>query len=382
MYPDAIWKRGMHSLAELLQGIDWHKETLEIYQQIAERLIDAAECDSVSIRLLALTGDEMIGYVFAGAAEPLAKAQFPTLPQGVGRMNRIFEEQRPLVYDFNDPDDQDIQSEDGVKLGYSHAVVVPLVAGDSTVGTVDFMFKDGQYDSSEDNVAFLNELCRIIGPLSDLLSITDELVELRVSEEGKRIGSELHDNFAEPLSVIALEADKALLAQEEADERQVNDSLTKISTLSRQSFGMMVDEVALLHSASKMSEDLIEDIRRYVTNFQAQWGIDIDLVTPDEALVVSRNVGNQAMRILHEALSNVLRHSRDYHSIVSVVNEGRAIGLSIEDRGCGFDIKRRVSGSLGLRLMEERARCVGGRLAIASVISEGTTVFADLPRIA
>ena len=78
----------------------------------------------------------------------------------------------------------------------------------------------------------------------------------------------------------------------------------------------------------------------------------------------------------------MLRHSRADHAIVRVVNEGRAIGLSIEDRGCGFDIKRRVSGSLGLRLMEERARCVGGRLAIASVISEGTTVFADLKRIA
>lgn len=376
------WKDRLIAVVGLFQNVEWRAGARDIYQQIATELIDVAGCDSVSIRLLALTGDEMVGYVYAGAAEGLVREQYPTLPAGVGRMARVFEDHQPIVYDFNAPDEADVRSEEGIRLGYSHAVVVPLMNEGSAVGAVDFMFKEGQYADDEDQLLFLVELCRILGPASCALSTSQELLELNVGEETRRIGSELHDNFAQPLSVIALEADKAVLAKEDGDEAQLDESLRRISDLSRQSFGMMTEEVALLHSVPGGHEDLVADVRHYVDNFRRQWGIDITLNVPEHEVQVASSVGNQAMRILHEALSNVLRHAGAGCVVVTLSCRQGALELSVEDDGRGFDVKDQVSRHLGLKVMEQRARSVGGRLTVASVPGEGTSVFADLPLVA
>lgn len=379
---DAIWKERFGSLVRMLQDIPWSSNARDIYQQIATELIGIVRCDSVNIRLLALTGDEMVGYVYAGAADELARKQFPTLPMSVGRMSDVFTKLEPLIYDFNAPDEHDVRSEDGVRLGYSHAVIVPLLAGDAPVGAVDFMFKAGQFDDNFEVVEFLTQLGRLLGSLTVAIETTVRHIELKTGEEARRIGSELHDNFAQPLSVIALEADKATLAQEEGDGAQLAESLDRISNLSRQSFGMMSEEVALLHSAAETSEDLNQDIKRYVENFEKQWGIRIQYHAPLERTLVSHAVGNQAMRILHEALSNVLRHARCTSVGITLAKGNGAIELCIEDDGCGFNVREESTKRLGLKIMEERANSVGGRLTIASVIGEGTSVCADLPLMA
>lgn len=381
MNPDRGWKEYLCSVAELFQEIDWTARTHEIYQQIATTLLGVAGCSSVSIRLLSVAGDEMIGHVFAGMAKDIAKQQFPTLTPDVGRMSVLFEKLQPIVYEFDAPKDDDIPSDVGIKLGFSHAVTVPLASSNSLIGAIDFLFKEGEFDPDPQFIDFLVELCRILGPISAALSTSDELVELRGEEEAKRIGSELHDNFAQPMSVIVLEADKAVLAYEDGDENQLKESLYRVEDLARQSFEMMAQEIAMLHSAMGHSDDLSEDIRRYISNFERQWGLNIQLELPAESALVPKGISNQAMRILHEAMSNVLRHSRAKEVNVKMKASQGAIELSIEDNGCGFDTTNRSNRHLGLRIMEERARSVGGRLTIVSFAGEGTTVIAGLPLI-
>lgn len=373
-----MWKDRLDSLIRLIQAIRWDEDVRDIYQQVATDLIDIVHCDSVNIRLLALTDDEMVGYVFAGNAEELAKEQFPTLAMGVGRMADIFMRPDPIIYDFNAPGEGEVESAIGIELGYSHAVIVPLLSNDATAGTIEFLFKKGQYDDPE-LVDFLIRIGRVLGSFTVAVETMSRRIEIKTSEETRRIGSELHDNFAQPLSVIALEADKASLAKAEGDERQLDESLDRIASLSRQSFGMMSEEVALLHSATEASEDLSQDVRQYVDRFERQWGIRIRYDAPEERIISSRVIGSQAMRILHEALSNVLRHARCTQVVVSLVGGNGAIQLCVEDDGCGFNVREAPNMRLGLKIMEERAKSVGGRLTIASVIGEGTSVCADLP---
>lgn len=382
MESSVFWKTGLSSIAQMFQRVEWGKSAREVYQQIARELLTVASCDSVNIRLLALTGDAMIGYVYAGEAETIAKAQFPTLPMSVGRMSTVFEECKPLVYDFNSPEEADLISEEGIRLGYTQAVVVPMIDDGAPIGAIDFMFKREHSKVSEEELDFLFELCKILGSVSGALSLADKTLEIRVREEAQRIGSELHDNFGQPLSVIALEADKALFAKHDDDKKQLSESLNKIATLSRQTFGMMSDEVAMLHFASMASEDLVDAVREYVTSFQNQWGMHIDLSIPEGEHLVSNNVGNQAMRILHEALSNVLRHSHTTSAAVKLIFGPTSIILSIEDRGCGFNAKDRAANQLGIQIMKDRAESIGGRVTIASVVGEGTTVVADIPLMA
>lgn len=382
MFSQAIWKNKLISLASLFQDVAWGTSTREVYQGIANKLIDIAGCDSVNIRLIAMSEDEMIGYVFAGEAETITKRNYPILSINVGKMVDIFRNNSPIIYDFNNLGEGEVLSKEGIELGYSHAVIIPMMVKGSLVGTIDFLFKEGQFNDEEDLVTLLIQTGRIIGPISSSLSRSEKMVEIRVGDEAKRIGSELHDNFAQPLSIISLEADKAQLSAEENDNVQLMESLKRIASISRQAVNMMTQEVAMLHSASGKSEDLLIDVKEYVESFSDQWGIEVELDIPEERVLVSNNISNQAMRILHEALSNVLRHSMADHVMVKIASNQAALELCVEDNGCGFDPKSLTNEQLGLRIMEERAQSIGGRLTIASVLGEGTSVCADLPLIA
>jgi signal transduction histidine kinase len=54
--------------------------------------------------------------------------------------------------------------------------------------------------------------------------------------------------------------------------------------------------------------------------------------------------------------------------------------LLVEDRGCGFDAAaRRRGGGIGLVVIEERARLVGGVATIDAHPDHGTTVAVRVP---
>jgi signal transduction histidine kinase len=79
-------------------------------------------------------------------------------------------------------------------------------------------------------------------------------------------------------------------------------------------------------------------------------------------------------RIAQEALNNVAKHSGAAQAVVSLHCQRNEIELIIRDNGKGFDIGTKSTGSLGLDIMQERAKAIDARVNVESRISEGTTV--------
>jgi signal transduction histidine kinase len=82
-------------------------------------------------------------------------------------------------------------------------------------------------------------------------------------------------------------------------------------------------------------------------------------------------------RLVQEALTNVVRHSRASRVAVSVAETGGVLRVTVRDDGDGFDARARSSG-FGLMGMRERLALVNGTLEVSSSGS-GTTVSAVLP---
>jgi signal transduction histidine kinase len=90
------------------------------------------------------------------------------------------------------------------------------------------------------------------------------------------------------------------------------------------------------------------------------------------------------LRILQEALNNVLRHAQAGRIVVRLrFNAAESYTLTVGDDGCGYDTAATLAGglsekNLGLRGMQERAEMMGGRLRLRSTPGRGSVVRLSL----
>ena len=83
-----------------------------------------------------------------------------------------------------------------------------------------------------------------------------------------------------------------------------------------------------------------------------------------------------AYYVVSEALANAAKHAKASAVDVDLETRGDVLHLSVRDDGIGGADLARGSGLIGLT---DRVEAVGGTIAIASPIGEGTTLVVELP---
>lgn len=103
----------------------------------------------------------------------------------------------------------------------------------------------------------------------------------------------------------------------------------------------------------------------------------LDLQEPMPALPAAVEVA--ALRIVDEAITNVVRHANARTIMVTMEITAGTLAITVADDGVGFDLSR-VEPGIGLQSMRNRARELGGTWSIApGVGGYGTMVHARLP---
>jgi signal transduction histidine kinase len=133
----------------------------------------------------------------------------------------------------------------------------------------------------------------------------------------------------------------------------------------------------------KMGEDgLVGGIKRLVAEFRANMAAEVKLsgVELDYSGLPDTH-STVLFHICQEALANVAKHSRAKKVQISLWASDERVLLEISDNGHGFDTeKMNMSIGHGLANMHTRAGSVGGEVDISSVLNEGSTVLAWVPR--
>lgn len=86
----------------------------------------------------------------------------------------------------------------------------------------------------------------------------------------------------------------------------------------------------------------------------------------------------QILRLVQEALTNVLKHAHARHVHIGVHRAADQVQVLVSDDGVGFELDRVVRGR-GLRHLEQRATRLGGSVRVDSHLGQGTRVVLDLP---
>ena len=229
--------------------------------------------------------------------------------------------------------------------------------------------------------------------ISDALTLSRERLKkisrhtLDVLEADRQtISKELHDSIGASLAAIkfSLEEKEMLRFQ---NGNQLSESLN-------QEVGYLAATIketkrisANLRPSTLDDLGLVATIAWYLRQFHRLYG-DIKIVYDSE---ISEQDIPEAMkiniyRIIQEGLTNTERHSNAsiVHLTMKYCDGNHSLSLSIEDNGCGFDVKETLSnkdplGGYGLVAMRERCEIFGGFFHLNSEIGGGTRINAILP---
>jgi len=197
--------------------------------------------------------------------------------------------------------------------------------------------------------------------------------------ERQRLARELHDDIAQRLAVLSIEAGKIEQQLNTTPDRFFNkfrrmqDELVNLSTdihaISRRLHPSILEDLGL-SDAIKSESDAIIKREGIVIKYEP------GSVLPD----LSKDVALCLYRILQEGLRNIIKHAGATEANIYLSCQKNEICLSIEDNGQGFDLNEKdKKPGLGLASMEERIRFIGGNFNIRSKPGAGTHIVAKAP---
>jgi len=126
---------------------------------------------------------------------------------------------------------------------------------------------------------------------------------------------------------------------------------------------------------------LIPALEFLADSVSKRWGL---AVTVNAAIDggVPATVETTLYRIIHEALINVVRHTKATHADVDLRREAHRIVCSVRDNGIGLDATvtgKKGRQGLGLVEIQERTAALGGVLRLVPNADRGTDLSVEIP---
>jgi signal transduction histidine kinase len=194
-------------------------------------------------------------------------------------------------------------------------------------------------------------------------------------EERTRIARELHDSVSQHLFSLNLLAGglrRALPAGSELRDRAESMERTVDRTM-REMRAMLLE----LRPVALEDAGLVAALDELCGAYEVRLGIRVSADVGD--LSVAPAVEHAVLRVVQEALANAARHGEADLIEVTVAEADGHVDVSIRDHGRGFDPARAGERhGMGLDLMRERMRELGGTLDVESAPDAGTTVRARI----
>jgi signal transduction histidine kinase len=145
--------------------------------------------------------------------------------------------------------------------------------------------------------------------------------------------------------------------------------------------GMEIQAMAhRLHSSKLEYLGVVVAMKAFCAEFAEHQKVNIDFRHNNVSKALPQDISLCLFRVLQEAMSNAVKHSRVRHFEVVLDGTLDQLHLRVADHGTGFDAQTVLSrGGLGLTSMRERVRLVNGTFAVDSKPTGGTTVHVWVP---
>jgi signal transduction histidine kinase len=213
-------------------------------------------------------------------------------------------------------------------------------------------------------------------------SLARRIVEIR-DEERQRLAAELHDSIAQDLTSLAVSLDLMREQPPAASDGHLAGALEHAMALARRAGESVRDVMVGLRPPGAEEPWLSKALRSHAAEFEERTGIVVTVTAVPAAARIEPLIREALLRIYLEALANVRKHADARSVRVALELKPEQVQLRIADDGRGFDAgstpQRQGSPALGLTIMQERARALGGEVRVRSSPGAGTRVEVSIP---
>lgn len=227
-----------------------------------------------------------------------------------------------------------------------------------------------------------NQVAGLVAVSRDITN--SRLLEQELSEisnrEQRRIGSDLHDGLGQELTGLSL----MLRGIETAITREAP-QLTPQITRAREVLAQAIESTrALARGLSPVNLErggLPAALEHLARQCRSMYGLKCEYrgALKSDA-PIEETPATHLYRIAQEAIANAAKHANAQTIVVSLASDNNSLSLEVKDDGKGVsdELLQNPTG-MGLRLMEYRARIIGGELTVARGENGGTTISCYCP---
>jgi two-component system nitrate/nitrite sensor histidine kinase NarX len=216
-----------------------------------------------------------------------------------------------------------------------------------------------------------------LGQALDKFIEDSERKQLLIQNERNIIANELHDSLAQTLASLRFQVRVLDQALQPSGEFSTINSIEQVEHGLDEAYTDLRELIAHCRIPIE-KQGLVPSIKRVVEKFREETNIHILLQCECQNPDIPANMEMNVYRIVQESLTNIRKHAEAH--IVRVLLQCDDAGnylILVENDGMGFDkqaIQSEAGKHLGLTIMKERARYLGGKLKIDSEPDEGTRV--------
>jgi signal transduction histidine kinase len=195
--------------------------------------------------------------------------------------------------------------------------------------------------------------------------------------ERRRIAADLHDGLVQSLSALSysLPAVRSALPETASDARRVLLSVEGELETEVRALRQMMTDIYPADLSKGHLQPAVEDLadRARDAGLAVEVSLDVHLTRPPA------EIAQMVYRIVREGLRNVVRHAEASRVTVTAQMTDGMVEVSVNDDGWGSDGEPGKQGHVGLRLLADAVRDMGGQLTFGRSELGGARLWATFP---
>jgi two-component system, NarL family, sensor histidine kinase DevS len=302
-----------------------------------------------------------------------------TFKVGEGYIGFVAQSRKPLV-STNLAKDVRFLREAVVNAGFQQIACIPMLSGENLMGVMS-VAAFGADPLDDRSVQMMAAVGNWAGLAIENARLHANARRLAILEERERIGMDLHDGIIQSIYGLGLSLESALHSIDE-DPNDARERVQRAIHGLNQAIRDLRSYILDLRPRQMGNDGLMSGVKRLIAEYRSNTFAEVQLTEPDtDVNSLSQARAMALFHICQEALANAAKHAKAKKVYIAIWMTDERVLMEVHDDGKGFDMES-MSAAIGhgLANMQTRARSVGGDVDISSVLNDGTTVLAWVPR--